>query len=120
MNSTTIKTLNVLKSIRQIGLQGKPKFLGFSNSSTMANEVIHDEKNQKFKIEFPEGEAFLAYSMKSSTIDLQHTEVPSSLRGRGLGNVLTKEALRYADEHGYKVKASCDFARNYIQKQTNH
>jgi uncharacterized protein len=121
MNS--IKTLNVLKSVRQqIRFQGKPMIVsGFSNNSitTMANQpVIHDEKNQKFKIELPEGEAFLAYSVKSSTIDLKHTEVPTSLRGRGLGKLLAEEALRYADKHGYKVKATCDFAHGYIQKQT--
>ena len=49
-----------------------------------------------------------------------HTEVPPELAGRGLGSILVRHILDYAQNEGLKVKAVCPFVKAYIDKHPEY
>ena len=77
----------------------------------MESSVKHDEKRCRFDI-FVDGKAagFLTYEIYSGCLDIQHTVVERDHRGKGLGEILLEEAVKYAKEKGLKVKPTCSFA----------
>lgn len=46
---------------------------------------------------------------------MTHTEVPPSLRGRGIAARLVRFALDYARSHGLRVMPLCSYVRRYMQ-----
>lgn len=60
--------------------------------------------------------AFLEYERRPHSIILKHTEVPESLRGRGLGAILAKSALEMARAEGLRVNVQCPFVKAYLEK----
>jgi uncharacterized protein len=60
--------------------------------------------------------AFLQYERRADAFVLAHTEVPESLRGRGIATRLTKVALQAARAEGLPIVARCPFVRAYLQK----
>jgi hypothetical protein len=55
-------------------------------------------------------------SIGSGVLALIHTEVPPSLRGRGLGNVLAKAAIEAAGRDRLRVRALCPFVQAYVRR----
>ena len=51
----------------------------------------------------------LLYVMKGNAMDLQHTFVSSSGRGKGIGNLLVDAACDEAKQKKHSVIASCSF-----------
>jgi hypothetical protein len=47
---------------------------------------------------------------------LWHTEVPPSLRGRGIAGMLAQTAFEYARENHLKVDVICPVANDFLQK----
>ena len=82
----------------------------------MSTEVSR-VKAQRFEIEC-EGEiSYLAYEIDpQGWLILWHTEVPATLRGRGLGGQLVRKAFEYAEEHGLKIEIICPFAIGFISR----
>lgn len=83
--------------------------------------VLHSV-GKKFYIPLESGdEAVLQYSRRpDGVLDLYHTEVPASQRGRGLGGVLAEAALSYAKEEGLKVILTCTYLQHYVTKHEEH
>ena len=92
----------------------------------MATDVAGPLKVQdnvgKSRFELPvEGHlAVLVYRQDGATIAFLHTEVPPPLGGRGLGSVLVHAALESARERGLKVRPTCPFVRDYIQRNPQY
>lgn len=76
-------------------------------------------KTMKFEITRNGEISFLTYSRdRKGRITLWHTEVPPSLRGRGLGGELVQQAFAYAREHELKVELVCPFTTDYVSKHS--
>jgi len=60
--------------------------------------------------------AFLTYDRSHDALVFLHTEVPESLRGRHLGDVLVKAGLDAARREGLRVVAQCPFVSAYLRK----
>ena len=59
--------------------------------------VEHDPDTSRFFVRLPDGEAELFYQpFSEDVLDLQHTEIPPSGRGHGVGDALVRAALTYA------------------------
>lgn len=85
-------------------------------------EVKH-EVNQCFYIQPHEERAVLDYSREGIVMNIQHVYVPPSLRGQGIAESLTREALEYAKLQGYSIIPSCPyvsqtFLRRYPEYQS--
>lgn len=60
--------------------------------------------------------AFLAYERRRNEIVFLHTEVPESLRGRGIASQLAKVAVASARAEGLQLVVRCPFVRAYLRK----
>ena len=79
--------------------------------------VEHDEAESRFLVRLAGEEAELAYTMAGpKLIDLQHTYVPPSGRGKGIAEALAEAAFAYARERGYRVVPSCPFVRSWLRR----
>src|SRR5258705_34660 len=74
--------------------------------------VQHDVEGSRFVVSLPDGEAQLVYApFGDDLLDLQHTEVPPSGHGEGVGDALVRAALAYARAHDLNVIATSRWCR---------
>lgn len=82
-----------------------------------APPVRHDPERSRFVVDLTDGEAELLYGRFSEhVLDLQHTEVPPSGRGQGVGGALVRAALGYAREHGLRVMTTCPYVQAWLRR----
>jgi predicted GNAT family acetyltransferase len=79
--------------------------------------VQHDPERSRFFIPLEDGEAELFYALfGDDVLDLQHTEAPSSAKGRGVGDALIRAALAYARERDLRVMATCPYVQAWLRR----
>ncbi|MDB4906655.1 MAG: GCN5-related N-acetyltransferase [Gemmatimonadetes bacterium] len=79
--------------------------------------VEHDAQARRFFVRTAHGLAYLAYEQKDGdVIDLQHTVVPDSAQGEGVGESLVRAALDHAKATSSKIIPTCTFVRGWIDK----
>lgn len=79
--------------------------------------VRHEPDRSRFAVTLPDGEAeLLCASFGDDVLDLQHTEVPPSGKGRGVGDALVRAALAWAREQGLRVMATCPYVQAWLRK----
>jgi predicted GNAT family acetyltransferase len=84
---------------------------------TDAVVVRHEPEQSRFVVDLPDGQAELLYGeFAEDVLDLQHTEVPPSGRGKGVSDALVRAALAYARERGARVMATCPYARVWLRR----
>jgi predicted GNAT family acetyltransferase len=85
------------------------------HSDTVA--VRHDPERSRFVVDLPDGPAELRYGeFGEDVLDLQHTEVPPSGRGKGVGDALVRAALGYARQRGARVMATCPYVQAWLRR----
>jgi predicted GNAT family acetyltransferase len=83
-------------------------------------DVVDNREAGQFELPIEGQTAFLKYERGNGTLTLIHTEVPESLRGRGLGERLVVAALDAARREGRRTIAVCPFVRAYLRKHPLH
>ncbi len=84
-------------------------------------DVQRNEDRHRYEVETEEGTAVLEYSEPSpGVLDLQHTEVPRSARGRRVGDALVRTALDDARAHGERVIPTCPFVASWIGRHAEY
>jgi predicted GNAT family acetyltransferase len=79
--------------------------------------VQHDAQRSRFLVPLVDGEAELLYApLSDDLLELQHTEVPPSGRGQGVGDALVRAALAYARERGLRVVATCPYVQVWLRR----
>jgi len=89
-----------------------------SGSEQTPLEVRHEPTERELSITLPgcRERAYLQYELEgSSVVDLQHTVVPESFRGRGVAKLLAKAAFQYVIEQDKKMRLTCWYLRKYCQ-----
>lgn len=82
----------------------------------MANPVRDVPEQSRFELSTPDGTAFIAYHRKQDVLSLDHTEVPESMSGQGIGSALVKGALELIRARNQKVIPRCSFVAHYLEK----
>ena len=89
-----------------------PRWPIFGRKPAKAQQVT----SGRFELERDGQVAYLEYSLAGNVLGLIHTEVPDTLRGRGLASSLAETALHWAREHNLKVDVICPTVGEYVQK----
>lgn len=71
--------------------------------------------NGRFELERDGQTAFLEYAYDGSVLELIHTEVPKSIRGKGAASELAHSALEWARTNNAKVDVMCPFVAAYLK-----
>jgi predicted GNAT family acetyltransferase len=83
--------------------------------------VENDSAHQRFFVRLPEGNGELQYRrIPTRTLELVHTEVAPTLRGRGVGDALAEAAMDYARAEKLSIVATCPFVRRWLEKHPEH
>lgn len=82
--------------------------------------VRHAPERSRFEIVIGDDVATLAYTRDGNRISLDHTEVPPSLEGRGVGSRLARGGLEFARAHRLRVIVFCPFVRAYLQRHPEY
>ncbi|XP_037083082.1 protein NATD1-like [Pollicipes pollicipes] len=80
--------------------------------------VQHDTVDRELFIELPgsDEKAYLQYEhVSEDVLDLQHTVVPKSFRGRGVAKLLAKAAFDYVILEDKKMKLTCWYLQKYLK-----
>ncbi|HEY6307279.1 MAG TPA: GNAT family N-acetyltransferase [Candidatus Angelobacter sp.] len=76
--------------------------------------------NGRFELEGDGHVAFLEYNLAGKVLQLIHTEVPETLRGKGMASALAESALEWAREHEVKVDVICPSVAAYLAKHPEY
>jgi predicted GNAT family acetyltransferase len=83
--------------------------------------IKHDTKTEKFYTVIGGKECTLKYEKVNENLyNLKMMFVPKNLRGQGVAGKIMEYALNYARKNMIKVKPSCGYIEDYIQKNLEH
>ena len=85
---------------------------------TAGDAVVDNPTKNRFELSVNGEIAFLLYKRTEDALTLIHTEVPTALRGRHLGERLVDAALQSARSAGLRIIAVCPFAKAYMHKHS--
>ena len=85
-------------------------------SPTEHGPVTDNSAKSRFELSVDGHTAFLLYERTGDALMLIHTEVPTALRGRHLGDALVEAALQAARSERLRVVAICPFAMAYLRR----
>ncbi len=89
-------------------------------TSTNLN-IEHDAEHHMFYIKVKGGSAELIYDKHADDyLDFKSTYVPEASRGFGIAGKLAEHALIFARQNQYKVKPTCPFIKDYIDKNPEY
>ena len=83
-------------------------------------DITHNQAAKRFETSINDQTGYISYQERGDTLVYDHTIVPQSLGGRGVGSALVKHALDYAREHNKKVVPQCSFVASYINKHPDY
>eukprot|EP00057_Strongylocentrotus_purpuratus_P032226 XP_786991.2 PREDICTED: protein NATD1 [Strongylocentrotus purpuratus] len=100
------------QQIRQLNVTG-----GMASSKKNDLEVNHSLDRQEFFIELdPPDRGVLDYNLLSDgTVDMHHTGVPTSYRGRGIAGQLAKAAFSHFTSERTKMLLTCTYLQKYYK-----
>jgi len=74
----------------------------------------------RFEMDVAGGKALAFYRLADGVMTITHTEVPSALRGRGIGSQMMHGVLRNVREQGMKVIPRCPFVADFINRHPHY
>jgi predicted GNAT family acetyltransferase len=77
-------------------------------------DVRDNPEQQRFEMQTAAGVAVAGYRRDGETLTIFHTEVPSALRGQGMGDKLVRGVLDEVRRRRLKVVPRCWFVREFI------
>lgn len=84
------------------------------------NAVRDNAALSRFELDAGGETAFLTYRVAGGEMLMTHTETPSALRGRGIGERVVLGALEAARARGMKVRPLCGFVRHVLAQHPEY
>ena len=78
--------------------------------------VRHNRGNTRFEAGTSRNPAHLDYLVAGAIVEMYHTEVPVEYRSQGVAEKLTRAALDWARESGFKVLPTCSYVHAFVNK----
>ena len=79
-------------------------------------ELTHDTDKHQFFLLADGHKAFIDYSIDDGQYQLNHSEVPPELRGKGVGKVLVEQTFDVIAKEGKSAVAHCSYIRHIAKK----
>lgn len=87
-----------------------------TTESMKFSPIVHLEEKQQLQLLINDKDtAWISYVERGELWYLTHSEVPSPLRGKGVGKILVEKSLEYLEEKGIKYTAVCPFIKSVVQ-----
>lgn len=83
-------------------------------------EVKDNPAESRFEAEVDGMLSVAEYRLEGETLTLMHTEVPASLRGKGVGEQVARGVLDAARERGLKVVPKCRYIASFIKRNPEY
>ena len=79
-------------------------------------DVINNVIDQQFEMEVDGEKAFIDYEMKGDKIQLNYTQVPKSMKGKGIGSKLADQTFELIEGMDLKIIVECKFIHSWLKK----
>lgn len=86
----------------------------------MKDSVLHNRTLGRFEIEAQGSTALLEYYVRDGVMVVNHTFVPTGLRGQGLAGILTQVAIETARRERKKIDPQCSYVAAYFKKHPEY
>jgi predicted GNAT family acetyltransferase len=77
--------------------------------------LINNETDHRFEMIVEGQRAFIDYRHTGNDYLLIHTEVPESLRNKGIAAVLVEKTFNYLEENHFKMRPFCAYIQAYLK-----
>ncbi|PSW15558.1 N-acetyltransferase [Photobacterium rosenbergii] len=87
------------------------------------HKVVHDKDKQTYFVDLIDGyQAKVSYQISGNVLTLDHSSVPSELRGQGYAGIMMEAVLGKIEQEGFKVIPQCSYVVHYMGKHNewNH
>ncbi|GGF71945.1 GNAT family N-acetyltransferase [Wenyingzhuangia marina] len=74
-------------------------------------EIEHQKEKNRFVLNVDGDIAIVEYNIKNEIMYLTYSEVPSNLRGQGIGKILVEKTFEQLTKEGYKAVAICSYVK---------
>jgi len=81
-------------------------------------DLVHDKENNRFTLEINGGLAVVEYAVHNGKMYLNHSEVPTQLRGQGIGKELVNKTFEKLTAEGYRAVAVCPFIKAVARRSS--
>jgi predicted GNAT family acetyltransferase len=79
-------------------------------------QLIKNEPIHNFEL-FVDGQrAFIDYKQKDNKVYLIHTEVPETLKGKGVAEAIVEKTLTYLEANHYKLVPLCSYVQMFLKR----
>ena len=79
-------------------------------------EFTHQKDKNNYILNVDGNIAYVEYVIKNEKMYLTYSEVPTSLRGQGIGKILVEKTFEKLTEEGYKAVAICSYVKAIAQR----
>lgn len=84
------------------------------------SNITHDTENSQLYLDVDGERALIDYKIRRDRMYLTHSEVPITLRGKGIGKILVEKSLESLVKDGYDkeyvIIAKCPFIKYVVAK----
>lgn len=86
----------------------------------MSGDLINNSARNRFETEVDGHLGVLDYVIEGDLLRLTHAGVPEAIGGRGIAGDLTRTALDWARDKGYRVQPDCPYVKAWIGKHPEY
>ena len=79
-------------------------------------DIVHNAAAQRFEVVLDGALARCDYRRVGNVLQINHTEVPVALEGRGIAGKLVAATLEHAKAQGLRVAPYCSYVRSYMRR----
>ncbi len=78
--------------------------------------LINNKERKRYELQVEGKTAFIEYLLAQGKIYLTHTEVPTSLEGKGIGSQMVRGVLEEIRKTDLKLMPLCPFVAAYLKR----